>query len=538
MSASYRAASGRRTALVVTVVLLLAVGAGLWFWVLKPSSGATLVQDCPPGPPGGPGGPGGPAGQPVTVSVTPVVKGAFPVLVRAVGNVTPYNTVTVVPQVEGRLLRVHFQEGDRVNAGDLLAELDARALEASLAEARATQAQNQAELKNAQADLARYQRLYKQDSVARQQLDTQQALVRQLQARSAADQAKVDSARVQLGHTKIHAPVSGRLGLIKTNVGAMIGPSTADGLVSIVQVDPISVLFGVPEVQLQSLRDAMAQVQPASQEWNQSRAQVPVQDRTQAQAGGGASGRPQMNALVQASSRASARTPVKVQPQSAQPAGLNVPAAQPAGLPVEVWDRTESRQLATGLLTTLDNQIDTTTGALRVRARFDNPGEQLFPNQFVNVRLTLQTLADALSVPVDVVQFGSQGNYVYVVREGKARVQTVKLGASASDRVQIVEGLKAGEQVVLEGLDRLRDGSPVKIVAPVEGDPDALLNGMQEEAAQKKEELQPGGEPERPTNGEGTQGTRAQGSPAGQPDGPEPAAGPDAGPAGDAPPAP
>lgn len=465
MSASFRAASGRRTVLVVTVVVLLAIGAGLWFWVIKPSSGTAPMADMPPGPPGAPGGPGGPGGgQPVTVSVSPVLKGAFPVLVRAVGNVTPYNTVTVVPQVEGRLLRVHFREGDRVKAGDLLAELDARALEASLAEARATQAQNQAELKNAQADLARYQRLFRQDSVARQQLDTQQALVRQLQARSAADQAKVDSARVQLGYTKIHAPVSGRLGLIKTNVGAMIGPSTTDGLVSIVQVDPISVVFGVPEVQLQSLRDAMAQ-----------------QDMS-------------------------------------------------GGLEVQAWDRTESRLLATGRLTTLDNQIDTTTGALRVRARFDNPGEQLFPNQFVNVRLTLQTLPGALSVPVDVVQFGNQGNYVYVVRDGKAHIQTVKLGASASDRVQVVDGLQAGEQVVLEGMDSLRDGSRVKIVAPVEGDPDALLGGTPDETAGKPapaagHAAPAGGNAESAGGNVGPAGGDAQ--PAG-----------DAGPGGDAPPEP
>ena len=465
MSASFRAASGRRTVLVVTVVVLLAIGAGLWFWVIKPSSGTAPVADMPPGPPGAPGGPGGPGGgQPVTVSVSPVLKGAFPVQVRAVGNVTPYNTVTVVPQVEGRLLRVHFREGDRVKAGDLLAELDARALEASLAEARATQAQNQAELKNAQADLARYQRLFRQDSVARQQLDTQQALVRQLQARSAADQAKVDSARVQLGYTKIHAPVSGRLGLIKTNVGAMIGPSTTDGLVSIVQVDPISVVFGVPEVQLQSLRDAMAQ-----------------QDMS-------------------------------------------------GGLEVQAWDRTESRLLATGRLTTLDNQIDTTTGALRVRARFDNPGEQLFPNQFVNVRLTLQTLPGALSVPVDVVQFGNQGNYVYVVRDGKAHIQTVKLGASASDRVQVVDGLQAGEQVVLEGMDSLRDGSRVKIVAPVEGDPDALLGGTPDETAGKPapaagHAAPAGGNAESAGGNVGPAGGDAQ--PAG-----------DAGPGGDAPPEP
>lgn len=404
MSLSSHKASGRRTTLVVTALVLLAVGAGLWFWVLKPASHGTVVPDGPPPPPGA-GGPGGMS--PVTVSVVSAEQGAFPVVIRAVGNVTPYNTVTVVPQVEGRLLRVHFQEGAHVQAGQLLAELDPRALQASLDEARGTQAQNQAELKNARSDLARYERLYRQDSVSRQQLETQRALVRQLQARSSTDQAKVDNARVQLGYTKIHAPVAGRLGLLKANIGAMIGPSTTDGLVSIVQTDPISVIFGVPEVQLTALRDAMA--------------------------------------------------------------------AAGNGLEVEAWDRSEQGRLASGRLTTLDNQIDTTTGSLRVRARFDNPGETLFPNQFVNIRLTLQTLPRAVSVPVDAVQFGTQGNYVYVVRDDKAHVQVVKLGATTADRVQIVEGLAAGERVVLEGMDRLRNGSAVKIVAATEGDPDALL---------------------------------------------------------------
>ena len=407
MSLSSHKASGRRTTLVVTALVLLAVGAGLWFWVLKPASHGTAAPAGMPPPPGA-GGPGGHGGMsPVTVSVVSAEQGAFPVVIRAVGNVTPYNTVTVVPQVEGRLLRVHFQEGAHVQAGQLLAELDPRALQASLDEARGTQAQNQAELKNARSDLTRYERLYRQDSVSRQQLETQRALVRQLQARSTTDQAKVDNARVQLGYTKIHAPVAGRLGLLKASIGAMIGPSTTDGLVSIVQTDPISVIFGVPEVQLTALRNAMA--------------------------------------------------------------------AAGNGLAVEAWDRSEQGRLASGRLTTLDNQIDTTTGSLRVRARFDNPGETLFPNQFVNIRLTLQTLPKAVSVPVDAVQFGTQGNYVYVVRDDKAHVQVVKLGATTADRVQIVEGLAAGERVVLEGMDRLRNGSAVKIVAATEGDPDALL---------------------------------------------------------------
>ena len=172
MSLSSHKASGRRTTLVVTALVLLAVGAGLWFWVLKPASHGTAAPAGMPPPPGA-GGPGGHGGMsPVTVSVVSAEQGAFPVVIRAVGNVTPYNTVTVVPQVEGRLLRVHFQEGAHVQAGQLLAELDPRALQASLDEARGTQAQNQAELKNARSDLARYERLYRQDSVSRQQLET------------------------------------------------------------------------------------------------------------------------------------------------------------------------------------------------------------------------------------------------------------------------------------------------------------------------------------------------------------------------------
>lgn len=355
-------------------------------------------------------------GGPATVATVPVEQGAFTVLIRAVGTVTSYNTVTVLPQVEGRLARVSFEEGQHVKAGQLLAEIDPRSLKAALAEARGQQVQNRAELLNAKRDLARYEQLFEQDSIARQQLDSQRALVRQLEGRAETDRAKVDSARLQLEYTRIEAPVDGRLGLLRVNVGSLIGPNTADGLVSIIQTDPISVLFSVPEVQLQALRDAVS-------------------------------------------------------------------AAGAQGLKVEAWDRSEQRRLAEGRVTTLDNQIDTTTGSLRVRARFDNPKENLFPNQFVNVRLYLETLSDALSVPVDTVQFGTQGDYVYVVRDDKAYVQTVRLGASAGDRVEILEGLKAGDQVVLEGLDQLRNGRAVKIVESLPGDPNAVLGGTADETA-------------------------------------------------------
>ncbi len=458
MSSAADTGTGRRAPVVwVTLLVLLVLGAGLWFGVMKPASRQSGTQPAggPPGGPPGAGGPPGMGGGAATVSTVPVTQGSFSVLIRAVGTVTSYNTVTVLPQVEGRLARVTFQEGQQVKAGQLLAEIDPRSLKAALAEAQGQQAQNRAELLNARRDLARYEQLFKQDSVARQQLDSQRALVRQLEGRGETDQAKVDSARLQLDYTRIEAPVDGRLGLLRVGVGSLIGPSTTDGLVSIIQTDPISVLFSVPEVQLQALREAVS-------------------------------------------------------------------AAGAAGLKVEAWDRSERQRLAVGTVATLDNQIDTTTGSLRVRARFDNPDEALFPNQFVNVRLYLKTLSQALSVPVDTVQFGTQGDYVYVIRDGKAHVQTVRLGATAGDRVEILEGLKAGDQVALEGLDQLRNGRAVKIVESLPGDPDAVLSGAAAEAAD--------GSPLKPAPGNGraptgqapaqpasAQGASQPGSPADRP---------------------
>lgn len=399
MGSSVKAGLGRRPVILITALVLLAVLSGIWFWIIRPSA-LDPVTSTPRGGPPGMMGPGSAA----TISVVPVTQGAFSVVIRGVGTVTSYNTVTVVPQVEGRLSRVRFREGARVKAGDLLAELDARSVQASLTEAQGQQAQNEAELQNARRDLERYENLYRQDSIALQQVESQRALVRQLEGRAVADRARIDSAIVQLTHTGIVAPVDGRVGLLKVNVGSMIGPGTADGLVSIVQTNPISVLFNVPEVQLQSLWSAVAD--------------------------------------------AGARS-----------------------LKVEAWDRSERQKLAEGHVDTLDNQIDAATGSLRVRARFDNPDEKLFPNQFVNVRLYLRTLADALSVPVDTVQFGNQGTYVYVIRNNRAHVQPVTLGVTTDDRVEIVSGLKMGDQVALEGLDRLRQGASVRVVSPLGSQP-------------------------------------------------------------------
>ncbi|MDO4683833.1 MAG: efflux RND transporter periplasmic adaptor subunit [Lautropia sp.] len=405
MSSAVESGAGRRSVLWVTLLLLLLVGAGLWFWVLKPASRVPGAGEGAGAPPPGSRRMG--AGEAAIVSTTPVVQGTFPVVIRAVGTVTPFNAVTVVPQVEGRLLKVSFEEGQRVKAGQVLAQIDPRAFEVSLAEAKGQQAQNRAELANARRDLARYEQLFRQDSIARQQLDNQRALVRQLEGRGETDRARIDNAQLQLDHTRIVAPVDGRLGLLKAAVGNLIGPGSAEGLVSIIQTDPISVLFSVPEVQLQALRDAVR--------------------------------------------------------QTAAP-----------GLVVEAWDRSESRRLATGHVSTIDNQIDAATGSLKVRARFDNADDALFPNQFVNVRLHLRSLPAALSVPVDAVQFGSQGDYVYLITDGKAFVRTVRLGVASGERVEILEGLKAGDRVALEGLDRLRDGRAVQVVDSLPGERDAV----------------------------------------------------------------
>lgn len=335
---------------------------------------------------------------PVSVHVVPAGRGDLEIRLKAVGTVTPLNTVTVRSRVDGPLARVHFREGQQVEKGQLLAEIDDDVYRVRLAEALGQQAQNQALLKNAESDLALYQGLFAQDSIARQQLDKQQALVNQLRGSVQADQAAVDNARLQLSWTRITAPIGGRLGLRRVDAGNLVASSDANGLVTIAQTRPLNVLFPVPEQHLADIRAAQA--------------------------------------------------------------------ASRGGLAVEAWDRGETRLLATGRLTTLDNQIDTATGTLRLKAEFANADDALFPNQFVNVRLVVRAVADAITIPVDAVQYGAKGSYVYVIKDGKAGVRPLVLGPVDGERVAVSEGLAAGESVVLEGLDRLHEGREVIVVAP------------------------------------------------------------------------
>lgn len=365
----------------IVVVLLL-----LWLFVWR-----SPAEKLPPPP--------NPWMSPVPVRTVTAIHEDLKVHIKAIGSVTPLNTVTLRSRVDGPLMRVLFEEGQRVNAGDLLAEIDPAPYRARLAQAEGTLQETRAQLKNAEEDLVLYQRLLKQNSIPKQQVDRQEALVEQFKGTLKNHQGQLDDARLQLSYTRIEAPISGRLGLRRVDVGNLVNASDTEGLVTITQTQPIAVVFTIPENQLVAVRNAYA---TANQE--------------------------------------------------------------KAPLAVEAWDRSEQQQLATGVLTTLDNQIDSATGTLRLKAQFDNTDDMLFPNQFVNARLHLQTLKDAITIPVDAVQFGSKGTYVYVIEDGKAKILTLKLGPTEGDRVAVLEGLEAGQAVVLEGIDRLNEGREAKVV--------------------------------------------------------------------------
>ena len=333
--------------------------------------------------------------QPVPVRVVPAERGSLDVQIKSIGTVTPLNRVTVRSRVDGVLNRVLFTEGSEVEQGTLLAEIDPLPYRAQLAQAEGMAQQNQAQLANAQADLELYEGLYEQDSIARQQLTSQRALVEELRGSLKANAAQVEDARLQLSWTRIEAPIAGKLGLRRVDAGNLVSSGDTEGLVSITQMRPIAVEFTVPEPDVPALRRA---------------------------------------------------------------------AASGEELAVQALDRSEQLVLASGRLHTLDNQIDIATGTLRVKALFENEDDALFPNQFVNVRLRLHTLPSVVTIPSDAVQFGSRGTYVYVIdtEQNKAYTRLVTLGATAADgQVAVTEGLEEQELVVLEGLDRLRDGREI-----------------------------------------------------------------------------
>ena len=340
-------------------------------------------------------GGGGRGGQPVPVRLTEARLESLPVQLKSLGTVTPLNNVAVRSRIDGELVRVSFEEGQMVKQGQLLAEIDPRPYAVSLAQATGAQTESRVQLQNAEVELQRLNDLLDKNYVSKQQLNNQEALVRQYRARLETADASVASAKLQLDYTRIVAPIDGRLGLRKVDRGNLIRSSDPEGLVSITQVQPINVIFTVPETEVSGLLDAHR--------------------------------------------------------------------AQPL-LGVEAWDRSEQQRLAQGKLASLDNQIDTSTGTLRLKATFPNTDGKLFPNQFVNVRLAVRTIDQAIVIPDAAIQYGSQVNYVYVVKDAKVSIRPVKPGAADNDRLVILEGLAAGEQVVLEGFERLREGATVRVI--------------------------------------------------------------------------
>ncbi len=366
-------------------VLLVLVGAGVVVWLHPWTTGSHK---------------GPPAVPPQAVRDAPVVKGDMPIVVTALGTVTPLATVTVQTQVSGQLMEVGFKEGQEVRKGDFLAQIDPRPYQAALAQAQGTLAHDQALLADARLDLTRYQTLNRQDSIAKQTVDTQLALVHQYEGTIISDQAAVDTQKLNLIYCHITAPVDGRVGLRLVDAGNYVQASSSTGLVVITQLKPISVIFSVPEDDIPRIMKRLT-------------------------------------------------------------AG--------ATLQTTAYDRADTTLIATGALQTVDNQIDTTTGTVKIRALFPNDDEALFPNQFVNVNLLVDTLHDAALVPNPAIQRGTPGTFVFRVNaDDTVSVQPVTTGPTDPRNTVITKGLRVGDRVVIDGADRLRDGA--RIMVPVTPD--------------------------------------------------------------------
>ena len=333
---------------------------------------------------------------PVPVAVQAVVEGDFPVLVDGLGTVTARRDVVIRTRIDGQLDKVLFQEGQMVKAGELIAVVDPRTAEAKVMQARGKLEQDQALLRDHRIKLKRYQTLFKQDSIARQDLDSQAALVQQYEGATETDKGALDDALTQLSYTQITAPFDGRLGLRKVDAGNIVKTSDANGIVTLTQVQPIDVLFTIPSEQLPRIL-----------------------------------------------ARFNAGDP----------------------MPVAAYDRNFKTVLATGTLKSIDNVIDATTGMVKLKAEYSNENSALFPNQFVNARLEVETRPNSVIAPSNAILRGSQGTYVYVVTEaGTVTATPIKLGGIQGPQAEILEGLAPGASVVIDGFDKLKPGAKVNVV--------------------------------------------------------------------------
>lgn len=382
MSESLRFATTlKRWLLGLSAACLLAIGG--YALLAKSGDEASRASQVPSG------------ARPLPVLVASSKTGDIGVYLNGLGSVVPLNTVNVKSRVDGQLMKVRFQEGQIVQKDELLAEIDPRPFEVQLMQAEGQMARDQAGLRNARLDLQRYKDLYKQGYVPKQQVDTQDALVRQSEGIVKADQSQIDNAKLQLDYSRITAPIGGRVGLRLVDPGNMVHANDTNGLLVITQLTPITVVFTIPEDNLPAVLERLK-------------------------------------------------------------AGEK--------LTVEAFDREQKKKLATGTLLTVDNQIDPNTGTVRLKAVFPNEDSSLFPNQFVNARLLLEVKQGVTIVPSVAVQRGAKGTFVYVVKDDQTvAVRTVSVGVSHAEDTSISSGLSPDELVVVDGTEKLREGSKVEV---------------------------------------------------------------------------
>jgi multidrug efflux system membrane fusion protein len=422
-----------RTRLVLFIVAVVLLLAGLVF-TIRHLQHSTQADAGNPGRGRGPGGQGGP----IPVSVATAATGEIELRIPALGTVTPLATVTVKTQISGILQKIAFTEGQLVHQGDMLAQIDPRPYEAAVRQMEGNLRRDEALLADARLDLKRYEGLVKEDSIAVQQLDTQRALVDQYEGTIESDQGQLQTAKVNLIYTRIVSPVDGRVGLRQVDQGNYVTPGDANGIVVVNQVQPITVIFPIPEDNVPALGRRLKE--------------------------GGA-------------------------------------------LEVDAFDRTNSTKLAQGKLLTLDNQIDTATGTVKLRALFENADGALFPNQFVNIQLLEDVLRDQVIMPNSAVRRGAPNGvvttFVYVVKpDSTVTVRPITLRVVDGDRAAVKEGLAAGETVVTEGGDRLRDGAQVQLPKAASGAAPngAAPNGAATKTPQQKAPTAPGGQHHRRTH--------------------------------------
>ena len=376
---------------IVALVVLVAVGV----WYFRGSHASTEAQG--PGAPAGSAkgqgrGPGG-AGFVVPVVAATASRGDLPVYFNGLGTVTAFNTVTVRTRIDGQITKINFQEGQFVHQGEDLVDIDSRPFQVQLEQAEGQLAKDQAQLRDVQVNYERFQLLYKEGVIPKQQVDTQGSQVGQFEGSIKADQGAIDSAKLQIVYSHVVAPISGRIGLRLVDVGNIVHASDANGLLVITQLQPIAVIFSLPQDEL---------------------------------------------------------PPVATKLQNSVP------------LIVDAYDRDDTSKIESGKLLTIDNQIDTTTGTFKLKAVFNNERNILFPNQFVNVHLLADTKKNLVIVPSSAIQRGPQGTYIYVVQNGNTvKIQNVTIGQTTADSVGISAGLNPGDVVVVDGQDKLQDGSKV-----------------------------------------------------------------------------